>query len=564
MRRGRRPVRASDVTWDDAYDVVVIGAGAAGFPAALNAAAHGSSVVILEKAAEPGGTMKKSAAWYWIPNNTPMREDGLVDDKEGFLRYCARLARPQVYDAAAERYGLSDWEHATVSALYDNAAAANDRLAEIGAIKPLYSPAIPDYHSTLPEASAPFGRTLQIDRGDGEMGKGDVLLQQFLAACDRYDVPVLTEHRAQTVVLDDEGAVVGVRVVTPAGEKHVQARQAAIFATGGFTHDAELRRNFLPAAIFSGCAARSNEGDFVHIASALGLPLRNMNNAWLAPIPLEIALQQSPYLSGMFAVPGDSMIWVDKYGKRVVNEKTIYNELAMSFLEYDPHKLEYPRLLMFMVWDERTNELWRAVDDKPATTPPRLALDNYGNVIYDDFHVIEGETLADLAANVEARVAQLAPQTGGFALDTSFGENLPRSVARFNELAATGKDEDLHRGENPIELIFNGDAREGNETGNPTMHPIADSGPYYATIVCAGTLDTKGGPATNPHGQVLDADGDAVPGLYAAGNCVANASAQAYWAGGGTIGPYFTFAYLASEHAVRQPRREAVALGAAG
>jgi len=50
-------------------------------------------------------------------------------------------------------------------------------------------------------------------------------------------------------------------------------------------------------------------------------------------------------------------------------------------------------------------------------------------------------------------------------------------------------DDDLHRGENPIELIFNGDAREGNDTGNPTMYPIAASGPYYATIVCAGTLD---------------------------------------------------------------------------
>jgi predicted oxidoreductase len=96
------------------------------------------------------------------------------------------------------------------------------------------------------------------------------------------------------------------------------------------------------------------------------------------------------------------------------------------------------------------------------------------------------------------------------------------------------------------------------------MYPIAGSGPYYATIVCAGTLDTKGGPATNTNGQVLDADGEPVPGLYAVGNCVANASGQAYWAGGGTIGPYFTFAYLASEHAVQQPRREAVALGTAG
>src|SRR5207249_6375498 len=177
---------------------------------------------------------------------------------------------------------------------------------------------------------------------------------QLLAACEQHGVPVLTEHRVDGVVVDEDGAVVGVRAAANGSERYVQARQAVIFATGGFTHNEELRKNFLPAAIVSGCAARTNEGDFVHIATALGLPLRNMNFAWMCPIPFEIALQRSPYLSGMFAVPGDSMIWVDKYGNRVVNEKTIYNELAMSFLEYDPERLEYPRMLMFMVWDQRT------------------------------------------------------------------------------------------------------------------------------------------------------------------------------------------------------------------
>jgi predicted oxidoreductase len=87
------------------------------------------------------------------------------------------------------------------------------------------------------------------------------------------------------------------------------------------------------------------------------------------------------------------------------------------------------------------------------------------------------------------------------------------------------------------------------------MYPISDSGPYYATIVCAGTLDTKGGPPTNTNGQVLDVDGNPVPGLYAVGNCAANATGQAYLAGGGTIGPFFTFGYLTAEHAARQPRR---------
>jgi predicted oxidoreductase len=88
------------------------------------------------------------------------------------------------------------------------------------------------------------------------------------------------------------------------------------------------------------------------------------------------------------------------------------------------------------------------------------------------------------------------------------------------------------------------------------MFPISKTGPYYAVLMCAGTLDTKGGVVTNPNGQVLDVDGDPVPGLYAAGNCAASPSAQGYWAGGATIGPSFTFAYLASEHAVRAPKRE--------
>jgi 3-oxosteroid 1-dehydrogenase len=555
MKQGAKVVHEGQIAWDATYDVVVVGAGAAGFPAALNCGRHGASVAILEKAAEPGGTMKKSAAWYWIPNNTQMREGGLPDDKEAFLAYCARLARPTSYVAGGDHYGLSDWEYETVSALYDNAATANDTLAEMGAIKPMYAPAIPDYHSTIPEAKVPVGRTLLIDRGDGEPGKGDVLTQQFVAACERLNVPVLTDHRVTATVVDDAGAVVGVRVSTGGGDKHIGANQAVIFASGGFTHNQELRQNFLPAPIVSGCAAPTNEGDFVGIATALGAPLRNMNNAWLCPIPFEPAIEKSPYLSGIFAVPGDSMFWVDKYGKRVVNEKGIYNELAMSFLQYDPRNLEYPRFLMFMIWDERTMDKWRAVDAGPPTTPSRLALDNYGNIVHDGSHLIEGATLDELADNIEARLEKLASKTGGFQLDASFRENLPRTLARFNELAATGKDDDFQRGVNPIELIFNGDAREGNDTGNPTMYPVSESGPYYAALICAGTLDTKGGPVTNARGQVLDADGEPIPRLYAAGNCVANASAQAYWAGGGTIGPYFTFAYLASEAAVKEPRR---------
>ena len=97
-------------------------------------------------------------------------------------------------------------------------------------------------------------------------------------------------------------------------------------------------------------------------------------------------------------------------------------------------------------------------------------------------------------------------------------------------------------------------AAESPAAPNPTMYPIAAEGPYYATLLTGGNLDTKGGPVTNPDGQVLDHTGASIVGLYGVGNCVASASARAYWAGGATLGPILAFAYLAANAANGEAR----------
>jgi hypothetical protein len=79
------------------------------------------------------------------------------------------------------------------------------------------------------------------------------------------------------------------------------------------------------------------------------------------------------------------------------------------------------------------------------------------------------------------------------------------------------------------------------------MFPISDTGPYYAALVTGGTLDTKGGPKVTADGQVVNDTDLPIPGLFGVGNCVASASAQAYWAGGATIGPIIAFAYRAAQ-----------------
>ncbi|MFL6101960.1 MAG: FAD-binding protein, partial [Actinomycetes bacterium] len=70
---------------------------AASPPTALFARWLGNRVLVLEKAPELGGTARKAAFWYWVPNNQPMRELGLEDPRDDCLRYMARLARPHRY-----------------------------------------------------------------------------------------------------------------------------------------------------------------------------------------------------------------------------------------------------------------------------------------------------------------------------------------------------------------------------------------------------------------------------------------------------------------------------------
>src|SRR5580765_5412722 len=80
--------------WDHEADVVVAGSGAAACAAAIFAAEAKASVVMLEKALVFGGTTAKSGGIFWVPNNHLMRQQGMVDTREDFLRYAARTAFP--------------------------------------------------------------------------------------------------------------------------------------------------------------------------------------------------------------------------------------------------------------------------------------------------------------------------------------------------------------------------------------------------------------------------------------------------------------------------------------
>jgi hypothetical protein len=357
-------------------------------------------------------------------------------------------------------------------------------------------------------------------------------------------IPVHLQHRVAGVIIDDDGGVVGVRVQSPDREIAVRGHKGVVFCTGGFTHNEDMRRYYLGGRVVGGCAVFTNEGDFHRIAERLGIPLVHMDAAYLAPLVLEKMVNRDPEMTGVFAVPADSLIIVNKLGTRTVNEKAPPHDRATQMLAWDPHDADHPSYLMFAIWDQRTAE--------------RFGGSGLGGFIPgpddDASHVIRADTLDQLAASLDERLEKLGDDARNTRLRDDFASTLRETIDRFNGFARTGVDHDFHRGETPIETTFHGPVAEDNHYPNGLMFPLADHGPYYATILAPGTLDTKGGPRVNTSGQVLGADEQPVPGLYAVGNSTASPTGQSYITGGITFGPIITFSYLAARAAIGHPR----------
>jgi 3-oxosteroid 1-dehydrogenase len=521
-------------------DVVVAGTGAAGLTAAIAAASEGARVVVFDKAPVAGGTTRKSAAWFWIPNNRLMREAGLADPRQQALEYMARLSRPARFDAHHPTLGLPAWEFEGLSTFYDYGAAVTEELERLGALELGGNLDFPDYYAHLDVDAAPRGRTLWPARAGGAQVGGLLLVEDLLAAAGRLGVQVHTGHAVTDVLLGVDGEVTGVQVRRPDGAVSDVGARAAIFGSGGFTHDSDLRLQYLNGPYVGGCASRTNTGDFLRIAQRLGADLANLGHAWSAPIVIERAMRDADTVAGSFSIAGDALLFVNCAGERFVNEKAPYNEIALSQFSWDPGTASYPNLPLIALWDRGVADRFGGTDFGNPVPPPEV----------DGYWVVSGSHLDELADQLAGRLATMRSLTGSARLADTFVERLRSTIDRFNSFARSGTDDDFGRGQTPIELA--GAAMMGESgAANPTMRPFQPDGPYFATILGPGTLDTKGGPRVDVAGRVLRVDGSPIPGLYGAGNAVAAPSGQGYWGGGGTIGPIMCFAFLAGRAAGR-------------
>jgi 3-oxosteroid 1-dehydrogenase len=535
-------------TFDDAADVVVVGTGLAGLVASAGAAMSGASTITLEAADQLGGTARKAFGGMWIPNNHHMHRLGIEDPEPDALRYMARLSRPGHYDPAHETLGLPSWEFEALQAFYRHGGEAIKAFEEADVLKTLAMVPFPDYFSHLPEDAAPHGRLILGKRGAGTPQGGQFLTEDLAAGAERFGADIRANHRVVDVLVEDR-RVVGVLAETADGEVvKIGATGGVIFGSGGFVHNRELRQEYLEAPYLPGCAVTTNTGQFVILARRLGAHLANMAQPWRAPIVAEVMLREPESVKATFHIPGDGFLAVNRAGHRAVNEKAPYNEFTRAFFVSDGQQANYPNFPLILIWDERQGQ--------------RYGIDADGNPFpakgQDAYWVLKASTLAELAPLIDARLRELNELFPGARLGSDFESNLVATAARYADLSRDGVDRDFARGATEYERYISSFYGVG-EGPNPTMRPLDDTGPYYATILGPSAFDTKGGPRTDTSGRVLDHDGAAIEGLYAAGNCAASPSVEAYWGAGTTLGWAFCFAYRAANHASARARSAAVA-----
>jgi len=223
------------------------------------------------------------------------------------------------------------------------------------------------------------------------------------------------------------------------------------------------------------------------------------------------------------SLPGG--VIVDGSGERYANESLPYNQFGHAMLEFG--KAAEPHDPSYFVFDQAYLDRY-PLFGLPAGRPiPRDWLD--AGV------VVRADTVEGL----------------GDALGLPAG-SLAKTVARMNEFAAAGRDEDFGRGDsefdrNLLDVFLAGGGLPRPETPNPCLAPIGKA-PYFAAVIHPGDLGTKGGLVCDEHARVLREDGAPIPGLYAAGNTMASVMGNDYPGPGSTIGPSMVFAYIAALH----------------
>jgi len=469
-RRVRRatPMSSGDVTaWADEADVIVIGFGVAGACAAIEAAANGADVLVLERSSGWGGAAALASGFVYLGGGTPVQKAcGFEDSPEDMYTFLTAAMGPGADEAKLALYAERSVEH------FDWLVSCGVEFKSTFYDKPAWEPA--GDHGLMysgGENAYPFADLVRpaprghlpraLDRHSCDRSGGYMLMQPLAECVASYGVRVDYDTRFERLVIDPDGRVVGVVVTSFGDELVVRARATVVLASGGFAFDPDMLAREVPAlAGRPGSAVESHDGQSIRAAQAVGASLAHMHAA-------SIAVHSDP---GLLV----RSILVDAAGNRFINEDTYPGRIGQEMAFRRGNQA-------FVVADELGVD--EAALDRPA-----------------------GANLPPLQPTwVSDDVSELERQAG---LPTGA---LRATLDYYNRHAGHGSDPQFHKSAHWV---------------RPLRPPY---GIFDLRDQTSGF--PLGGLRTDVDGAVLDVDGAPIPGLRAAGRTAAGIGAGGYASG---------------------------------
>ena len=418
------------------YDVVVIGAGGAGFSAAITAKNAGANVVLLEKMPAVGGNSLISGAEMNVAKNWVQPKLGINDDSP-------ELHAQDTFkggDGKGDMKVINVMTHEALDAAkwcrdYLGVRFEDDNLFFFGG------------HSRK-RALIPVGHT------------GTEFIAKFQAKADELGIPVITNMKAEELIKDKDGRVVGVKATMDGSEYTFNAKGGVVLATGGFGANPEMVKKYNPKIDerFKTTDAPGSTGEALYMAERAGAELVNMGYIQTYPICDPISGAIELIADARF----DGAIMLNQEGKRFVEELQRRDVLSEAILNQTGR-------YCWVLWNDKIGSISNTVK---AHANEYEAFTKQGVMTTcDDLKCIADFTKIPF-------------------------DQLQKTVKRVSDMAGKGNDKDFNHRSGLVDM---------------------QQGKYYVIKAVPSTHHTMGGVRINEKAEALTAEGKVIPGLWAAG-----------------------------------------------
>ena len=418
------------------YDVVVIGAGGAGFSAAITARNAGANVVLLEKMPAVGGNSLISGAEMNVAKNWVQPKLGINDDSP-------ELHAQDTFkggDGKGDMKVINVMTHEALDAAkwcrdYLGVRFEDDNLFFFGG------------HSRK-RALIPVGHT------------GTEFIAKFQAKADELGIPVITNMKAEELIKNKDGRVVGVKATMDGSEYTFNAKGGVVLATGGFGANPEMVKKYNPKIDerFKTTDAPGTTGEALYMAERAGAQLVNMGYIQTYPICDPISGAIELIADARF----DGAIMLNQEGKRFVEELQRRDVLSEAILNQTGR-------YCWVLWNDKIGSISNTVK---AHANEYEAFTKQGIMTTcDDLKCIADFTKIPF-------------------------DQLQKTVKRVSDMAGKGNDKDFNHRSGLVDM---------------------QQGKYYVIKAVPSTHHTMGGVRINEKAEALTAEGKVIPGLWAAG-----------------------------------------------